>query len=228
MNIKVAVIAGTPVDTQMGVDYLNNKDPEIQTIYLPLENNPRGCHLFQMKTQEEKHSQMKALFLKALDLGADAFFIYCNSLSAAFDFKALAKELNVPCVTPISAYEQLAGNYNCCGLIAANNQATAGIEKAFTIANPDCYILGSGLLFLVEDIEKGFRKESPLYAAESIVERRKLEVLCSFYKNNGAQCLILGCTHFPYLRTALETVTDLPVIDPADIMYSILKEKSEK
>ena len=76
MNKKIAVIAGTPVDTQMGVDYLNKKDPKIQTIYLPLEDNPRACHVFQMKTDEEKHAQMKAHFEKGLEMGAEAFFIH--------------------------------------------------------------------------------------------------------------------------------------------------------
>lgn len=222
MNKKIAVIAGTPVDTQMGVDYLNKKDPNIQTIYLPLEDNPRACHVFQMKTDEEKHVQMKAHFEKGLEMGAEAFFIYCNSLSAAFDFKSLSKELNVPCVTPLDAYKKLAKDYNCCGLIAANNQATAGIEKAFTLENPSCYILGSGLLFLVEEIEKGFRNEGPDFTPDSIVEIHSLKKLCDFYKDNGAQCLILGCTHFPYIHKALESVSDLPLIDPADIMFSLL------
>lgn len=220
---KIAVIAGTPVDTGMGVDYLNRKDPGIQTVFLPLENDPRACHIFQMQTEEKKYTQMKNLFQKGLASGAEAFFIYCNSLSAAFDFKSLAEELDVPCITPLDAYEKLASDYSCCGLIAANNQATAGIEKIITLTNPECSILGNGLLFLVEDIEKGYRNESPLYTAESIVERHQLRTLCDFYKANGAQCLIIGCTHFPYIHQALENVTNLPIIDPADIMFSLLE-----
>ena len=222
MNKKIAVIAGTPVDTQMGVDYLNRKDNEISAIYLPLETNPRACHIFQMKSETEKHAQMKAHFEKGLSMGAEAFFIYCNSLSAAFDFKSLAKELNVSCVTPLDAYKKIANDYNCCGLIAANNQATAGIEKTFTLTNPSCYVLGSGLLFLVEEIEKGFRNEGPEYYPGAIVKKHELKKLCDFYQENGAQCLILGCTHFPYIHKALEAVTDLPVIDPADIMFNLL------
>lgn len=50
---KIAVIAGTPVDTRMGVDYLNNKAPGIETVYLPLENDPIACHIFQMQTEEK-------------------------------------------------------------------------------------------------------------------------------------------------------------------------------
>ena len=221
MNKRIAVIAGTPVDTRMGVDFLNKKDPEITAIYLPLEDNPRACHIFQMKSDAEKHAQMKAHFEKGLGLGAEAFFIYCNSLSASFDFRALAKEMNVICITPLDAYEKLAADYRCCALIAANNQATAGIEKTFTLVNPDCYVIGSGLLFLVEDIERGFRNEGPEYTPDAIVQRHSLKELCGFCKENGAECLILGCTHFPYIRKALEAVTDLPVIDPADIMYEL-------
>jgi len=222
MNKRIAVIAGTPVDTKMGVDYLNAKDPEIEAIYLPLEDNPRACHIFQMKTKEEKYAQMKALFEKGLEKGAEAFFIYCNSLSSAFDFKALASDLNVLCVTPLDAYELLAKEFNNIAVIAANNQATAGIEKTLTLVNPNCYVIGSGLLFLVEEIEKGFRNEGKDYTAKNIVKRHALKKLCKFYKKNGAECLILGCTHFPYISKALSDVTSLPIVDPADIMYALL------
>jgi len=224
MNKRIAVIAGTPVDTQMGVDFLNKKDKSIDTIYLPLEDNPRACHIFQMKSDEEKYRQMKDHFNKGLSMGADGFFIYCNSLSAAFDFKGLANDMNVICITPLDAYEKIALDYECCGLIAANNQATAGIEKTLTKANPNCYVLGSGLLFLVEEIEKGFRNEGPDYTPDSIVKRHSIKKLCEFFKENGAQCLILGCTHFPFIHKALEAVTDLKIIDPADIMYQLISD----
>ena len=222
--MKIAVIAGTPVDTKMGVEYLAEKDPQAETIYLPCADSPRECHVFQMQSEDEKYKGMEKLFEDAIAQGADRFFIYCNSLSSTVDFSALADELNVKCVTPLDVYAKLAAGYKCVGLIAANNQATGGIEKVFTDANPDCYVIGTGLLNLVENIESGFRKEGPAYLPEAIVDRLHLRELCSFYERNGAEALVLGCTHFPYLKDALSKITVLPIIDPADIMYDMLRE----
>ena len=61
-------------------------------------------------------------------------------------------------------------------------------------------------------------------APEEIVRRFALAELADFFRRNGAECLILGCTHFPYFRQALEQCTDLPLIDPADRMYERLVE----
>ena len=36
------------------------------------------------------------------------------------------------------------------------------------------------------------------------------------------EALLLGCTHFPYIRQALTACTDLPLIDPAEEMVEIL------
>ena len=220
--MKVAVIAGTPIDTRMGIDYLAEKAPEIETVFLPCADSPRDCHIFQMASDEEKKSRMKELFNSAILNGTDRFFIYCNSLSTTIDFKSISAELGVHCVTPLDAYKKIASEYNCVGLIAANNQATAGIEKLFTEENPSCYVMGMGMLKLVENIESGFRKEGLDYLPENIIKRLRILDLCNFFQSNGAQALILGCTHFPYLKNALSSMTTLPVIDPADIMFSLL------
>ena len=220
--MKIAVIAGTPVDTRMGVEYLNKKTPQNETVYLPCADSPRECHLFQMSDEASKYAHMKNLFERAMREGVRHFFIYCNSLSTTFDYPALAKELGVYCVTPLDAYAALAERYGCVGVIAANDQATAGIERAFTAKNPTCYVLGTGDLRLVEDIEKGFRDEGADYLPEAIIRRRRIDSLCEFYRANGAEALVLGCTHFPYLKEALAAKTPLPIIDPADIMYDLL------
>lgn len=44
-NIKVAVIAGTPVDTQMGVDFLKSKN--IDAYPYPVSKNPKEQTVFQ-------------------------------------------------------------------------------------------------------------------------------------------------------------------------------------
>ncbi|MBR5756846.1 MAG: aspartate/glutamate racemase family protein [Firmicutes bacterium] len=213
---KIAVIAGTPIDTQMGVSYIEKKG-EFEPVFLPCFENPRQCHVFQMQSAEEKEQKMTEHFLAGKELGAEAFFIYCNSLAGAFDYDAFSNKTGYKTVTPLNAYARLAKDYSRVGVIAANNQATAGIERAFTNANEGCYVYGTGLLDMVEAIEN---KTAP----EEICRQFRLKDLFAYYEAIGAQAIVLGCTHFPYIKEAAEKLTDLPVIDPADIMHDILKE----
>ena len=216
---KLAVIAGTPVDTQMGVDFINQKGG-FEPVYLPAFDNPRLCHVFQMAHFAEKKAEMSKLFDKAIELGCEEVLVYCNSLSCAFDFEALGEEYGLKVVTPITAYRLIAKKYNCIGLIAANNQATGGIEKALTKENPACYVYGMGILSLVEAIEA--KKVS-----SAIVQEFALDELIDFFIKSHAQGMILGCTHFPYIKDPLERLAkemdpSFDIIDPADIMYENL------
>ena len=214
---KVAVIAGTPVDTQMGVDYLNKRGG-FESVYLPAFENPRACHVFQMQSQGEKERVMTGLFSRGRAMGAEAFFIYCNSLSGAFDYDAFGKKLETLTVTPLNAYSLIAQEHERIGVIAANAAGLAGIERAFTNANEGCYVYGSGLLDMVEAIERGL-------PPKETAERFRLRELFSYFKALGADAVVLGCTHFPYLKEAAAALTELPIIDPADIMYEILKNR---
>ena len=216
---KLGVIAGTPVDTSMGVEYIKKRGG-FEPIYLPAFDNPRQCHVFQMYHFAEKKAEMSKLFEKGIELGCKDFFIYCNSLSASFDFESLGEEYGVKVVTPITAYRQIAKKYNTVGLIAANNQATGGIEKALTHENPACYVYGMGLLSVVEAIEAG--KDS-----YEIVRDFAIDELIDFFIRSRAQAMILGCTHFPYLKDVIVKVAEamdpnFDIIDPADIMYDNL------
>jgi len=231
---KIGVIAGTPVDTQMGVDYLKKRSSlasvtggeSFEPIYLQAFDNPRDCHLFQIADEAEKEKKITELFKKGLDMGAEEFFIYCNSLSAAVNFNEIAEKLGTKAVTPLNAYAELATKYNKVAVIAANNMATGGIEKAFTDKNPNCYVLGVGLLEMVEMVESKL-------APSEIIEKSSLYGLINFFRANGAEALILGCTHFPYFKEALKALPEVmgsfgdqngafEIIDPADIMYKLL------
>ena len=81
MKVKVAVIAGTLVDTAMGVEYLAKKDPEIEAVAYPATDSPRAGQLFQLSSQENKRRRFTEIFDDAESKGIRDFFIYCNSLS---------------------------------------------------------------------------------------------------------------------------------------------------
>lgn len=196
----------------MGVDYINSKG-EFEPVFLPCFDEPRACHLFQMAEQAKKEAKMLEIFSEGKSLGAEAFFIYCNSLSAVFDFKRFGLKNGFKCVTPLDAYAKIASGYKKLALIAANSQGAAGIEKTFTELNPVCSVMGLGFLELVEAVEAGL-------PAAAIVENFGLLRLIEFFRANGAEALVLGCTHFPYFK---EQLSGMEIIDPAELMYEALR-----
>ena len=210
--MKVAVIAGTPVDTQMGIDFLRRKDPSLEMIFCPLANNPRECHLFQISDDSKKTEQISNIYRRALDDGAECFFIYCNSLSSSVDFLSISEHFNTVTVTPMNAYEVIAENYDTIGVLAANNQSTKGIEDRFNAANPQGFVIGVGDLKLTEAVEHSM-------PPSQIAEKYHLEDICRFFEAGECEAIVLGCTHFPWFKNEISALTDLPVIDPADIMY---------
>jgi len=138
--------------------------------------------------------------------------VYCNSMSAAVDMDKLAAEENVNIITPFTAYRKIAAEYDLVGLMAANNQSAAGIEKVLQNENPQCNVFGLGALPLVVEIEKGT-------LPEKIVEKFSLKSIIEFFNENRVEAIILGCTHFPYFHGELEKLTDTIIIDPAELMY---------
>ena len=65
----------------------------------------------------------------------------------------------------------------------------------------------------------------PVAPAE-IVKKCGLADLLGYMEACGAEAVVLGCTHFPYLKDELAKLTDLPLIDPADRMFEALTAKA--
>lgn len=218
--IRIAVIAGTPVDTQMGVDYINKKSSEpgaaeCEALYLPVSDNCDDQVKFQYSSYAEKHSRMDALFDPAIAEGVRDFFIYCNSLSGAFDFDAYAEEKGVNIYTPLQVYRKLAPEYNRIGVVAANNLSAYNIEKTLMEANEDIYMIGSGNMAIVSAIEEGL-------PPSEIVEKCGIGHMIRYMEACGCSALLLGCTHFPYLKEEIRGICNVPIIDPADEMYNAI------
>ena len=85
-------------------------------------------------------------------------------------------------------------------------------------ASPSILVLGAASLLLVQGVEAG---EPP----EELAERCALPGLLRFFEDNGAEAVVLGCTHFPYVRKALQKRTALPVIDPAQRLLELVLGK---
>ena len=65
---KIAVIAGTPVDTRMGVEYIERKNAEsdsplCEPIYLPSAESCDDQYLLQCGSYEHKKAKMDEIFI---------------------------------------------------------------------------------------------------------------------------------------------------------------------
>ena len=223
---RVAVLAGTPVDTAMGVEYIKNKNSETEgQVFLPLcDPVSVDCDAqvrFQYSDEDEKRAVMDNIFNAEIAEGVRDFFVYCNSLAGSFDFdtyavmKSLDTDEDIRIYTPLQVYRSLGGEYGRIGVLAANNLSAHAIEEALMAANPDIYMIGTGNMAIVRAIEDGL-------APEKIVETCGLRYMVKYMEACGAEAIVLGCTHFPYFRDELAALTDLPVIDPADKMFDNL------
>lgn len=210
----IAVLAGTPVDTRMGVEVLSAAG--LSGASFPISPDPREQTAFQISSPTEKRRTALDILDRARAQGCRKAFVYCNSLSASVDFDALARETGMRIVTPLHVYRDLAPRYHALAFIAANAQGLAGIERVLLDANPTLDTLSAGALPVVLAIEAGL---SP----DELVERHHLAELCDWFADCGMEALVLGCTHFPYFKEALARRTSLPLIDPAAEMLKLLR-----
>ena len=209
----IAVLAGTPVDTQMGVDVLSAAG--LSGAPFPISPDPREQTAFQISSPAEKHRTALAILNRAQAQGCRKAFVYCNSLSASVDFDALARETGMRIVTPLQVYRTLAPQYRSLAFIAANAQGLAGIERVLLDANPGLDTLSTAALPVVLAIEAGL-------PPEELVQRHRLAELADWFADCGMEALLLGCTQFPYFKEALARRTSLPLIDPAAKMLELL------
>lgn len=214
-NVRVAVIAGTPVDTKMGVDFLASKG--LCAAGYPVSATPEEQSALQILYPMKLEEEVRTILRRIKGIGIETAMVYCNSMSAAVDMDKLATEEKINIITPFTAYRKIAARYSLVGLMAANNQSAAGIEKVLQNENPECDIFGFGALPLVIEIEKGT-------APEKIVENFSLKSIVEFLGANRVEAIILGCTHFPYFHKELEKLTDIIIIDPAELMYESIPD----
>ena len=219
--LRVAVVAGTNVDTMMGVEYIRSRGKaldgakEIKAVYCPVTETCDDQVRFQYYSDAEKKARIDEIFDPEIATGTSDFFIYCNSLSGAFDFDSYAAEKGINVYTPLQVYRTLGGRFSRVGVMAANNISTHGIEKAFMEANDAIYVIGTGNMAMVSAIEAGMEPAD-------IVRECGIGHLVRHMETCGCEAIILGCTHFPYIKDEITKLTGLEVIDPADMMFDAL------
>lgn len=213
MSEIIGVIAGTPVDTQMGVDFLEGKG--LKSIGYPISKNAKEQSRLQLLSKDLLYDIVVELVIKAKSSGVNKIFVYCNSLSAAVDMDKVSKETDTFIVTPFTAYYETAKEYSKLLIIAANGQSCAKIETILEEANKEIRMWSISALPLVEEIEK---RSSEI----EVYNRLALEKILSWAEENSFDGIILGCTHFPYISNVLLENTTIPIINPAEKMLQRL------
>lgn len=210
----ILVIAGTPVDTNMGISLLKKQGYK-NLKSLAVANNPIEQTLFQTSSVRYKEQVMTNYLKKYKKQGIQKVFVYCNSLSAAVDFDKLSVKLDLKIITPLQTYKFLAHKFRNIFIFSANAQGLAGIEKVMLEGNKNINIQGLTLLELVEAIEQ---KENP----EKIAERFNFKTLAKYINLSGVDSFVLGCTHFPYVEEELKKYITVEIINPEEDMVNRL------
>ncbi len=204
--MKIAVMAGTPVDTGMGVSLLNSRGfSEIMEI--PISETPSEQTVFQVSDTEYKEIVINSHIDRIKKQGYDMLFVYCNSLSGAVDFKKISEARSIRIITPIEIYQEIALQYKNVAIVSANAQGLAGIERAVFLKNKNIKITGLTLLEMVKEIEMGT-------LPHEIAEKFNFSGISEYFKSTGSEAVILGCTHFPYIKEELQKYTEIEIIDP--------------
>lgn len=215
--MTLGVVAGTPTDTRFGLDFLAAR--EIRGIGLSLSASPQAQTQLQALSRDALTRQLIDAIARLHDAGAEAAMIYCNSLSGAVDMAAVKAAAPIDVVSPLEVYAELTLRYRNFGLLAANCQSCANIEREILARNSTAKVIGIGNLQIVEDIEDGV---SP----EMIVRQHALDDLTSALVKSGVQILILGCTHFDYFYGELNRHCDgIRLFLPSERMLQLLRER---
>jgi len=211
---KFAVIAGTPVDTKAGYDLINHLPLDITL--LPVSNTPKEQTHFQTSSIKDKVTFIEKQLNELKNQDIHHALVYCNSLSGSVDFDKLAKKFKMKLITPLHVYRNLASNYQRIGIIAANAQGAAGIERELIQTNPTINTFSVTNLELVDSIEKAIHPSQ-------LVQAHGLESSLNYFKDNQVQAIIMGCTHFPYIVDHYQELTDIHCLNPDQHLIKLIQ-----
>jgi putative glutamate racemase len=214
--MKIAVMAGTPIDSKLGENLLNSYGYNDITL-VPISNNPVEQTTFQSLNDSEREKIIVEIIEQLKEKNCEVIFVYCNSLSSVVDFDRLAIEYNIKIVTPMQMYRNLGLEYKYLAVMAANSHGLTGVENNLYVSNPSLRVLGLSMLELVKAIEE---ENSP----EKIVKDFNFEVLFNYFEQTKVEAVVLGCTHFPYIKKELEKITNLPIIDVGVFMINSMEK----
>ena len=188
---------------------LGSQLPAEQLIYLAdLAHFPYGP-----RYQEEVRGFALRIIEHLAEQNVKLVVIACNTATAAA-LNAARERFDIPVLGVIAPGAQVAAQATRIGRVAvistAGTQASQQYLHAIKEANPGVGVLSIAAPELVDIVEEG--------DADSPRAEAALRPLVEEVTGWGADTLVLGCTHYPLLRPALERVIagcELEVVDSA-------------
>jgi glutamate racemase len=194
----VAVIAGTPYDSELGAELLRAKG--ISAVPHAMARTPDE----QDARQYQDPAGLAAAFHERLgalrESGTELALLFCNSLSAVVDSEGAA----LPVISPVTVYSELKSLRSSLA-VTGNAHAVLGVERAVRSANPDHRMLGVSDPALVRGIESG--------DPEVAFDASHLPTTLRLAERLGLEAVVLACTHFTAVLPFVTAACALPVID---------------
>lgn len=157
-----------------------------------------------------RYSRQIAHFL--LEKGVKAIVVACNTASA-LALEDIREEIPVPIIGVLRPGAKVAAETTRNGIIGViATEATINSRlytKTIQESNPEATVVGKACPLFVPLVEEGWLKD-PITVA---VARRYLEPMLK----SGMDTLIMGCTHYPLLRSTLQGVLGdkVSLVNPA-------------
>ena len=166
-----------------------------------------------------RYSRQIIRFLRTQEV--KAIVVACNTASA-YALEEIKKELDIPIIGVVKPGARAAGSATKkgrIGVIGTEATVNSGIYTEFLQAqNPDIQVLGKACPLFVPLVEEGWLKD-PVTVE---VATRYLQELM----DQDIDTLILGCTHYPLLRSTLRDIVGegVTLVNPA---YETARELKE-
>lgn len=144
--------------------------------------------------------------------GVKAIVVACNTASA-FALEALRPEMKIPVIGVVKPGAKVAAEVTKNGKIGViGTEGTVGSQiytKTIKEHNSDAVVLGKACPLFVPLVEEGWLKDSVTVE----VARRYL----ASFQESDIDTLILGCTHYPLLRSTIRGIMgeDVNLVNPA-------------
>lgn len=180
--------------------------PDIPTLYFA----DQGHLPYGPRSPEEIQRFVEAIVEFLIERGAGVIVIACHTASAVSLIDLRARFPHVPFVGMEPAVKPAAESTKTgvigvlSTLITANGELYRSVRERFA---SDVKVITQVAPELVLMVEEG--------SAEKPESQETIRKLLHPMLDEGADRIVLACTHFPFLKAQLEAVTDVPLIDPA-------------
>lgn len=218
MNQKAIGVFDSGIGGLTVYQTLKKKMPEEKVVYLG--DTARLPYGSKSSDTIVRYSEENASFLMGKNV--KIIVIACNS-SSSFALPHLQDKLDIPVIGVINPGAEAAvrGNPKKIGVIGTTATINSGAyEKTIATLNPEMVIISKACPLFVPLVEEGWldHQVTRLVIAEYLLP----------LKEQGIDRLVLGCTHYPVLKTAISGVIgeEIELIDSAlttaEKVFSIL------